>query len=74
MPNKMSDVRISFLNTLAGNEENGARIVDTALSFDPDIIGFAESRSVLMSQEGGVALTLMRVLMQIGPGHAARSK
>lgn len=41
-----ADVRLLFLNALGGNDENGAEIIETALSFDPDVIVFAESEAV----------------------------
>ncbi|MEP4879330.1 MAG: endonuclease/exonuclease/phosphatase family protein [Tateyamaria sp.] len=45
-PQKTATVRILFLNALAENEENGGRMIETALSFDPDVIVFAERLSV----------------------------
>ena len=45
-PEQAADIRLLFLNALAENSENGARIIETALSYDPDVIVFAESEAV----------------------------
>ncbi|MEP0145961.1 endonuclease/exonuclease/phosphatase family protein [Tateyamaria sp.] len=45
-PEQTADVRLIFMNALGENEKNGARIIETAVSFDPDVIIFAESSAV----------------------------